>query len=579
MANPIVGVNDLATLYPNLAEEWDKEKNGGLVPESFCDDSTTVVFWRCPTCNGSWRKSIVFRTRKDNGCPYCGNRKVLPGFNDLATKHPDVVDMWLPEENGNVEASEVLYCSGAKYAWSCGSCGSRFTARIRHVVKHGCPECEDDSPKMKGKSLRQLYPQLADEWDEEKNGISADDFKPWGMANSELWWHCPTCGQSYQTKLANKLRNKGCPVCQGKVVVRGYNDIETLRPDVAGLWSDKNGDQKPWMYTTGSCQRAWFTCPECGEARHAIIFSVCNVSKLCRKCAGKKRSRDHIEKHGSLADRYPVLGRQWHRTLNGGVTPDMVSPCSDFDAYWYCEEHDFTWRAKVITRTQAKTIGSCPKCVADDKIRPEPGKSLKDLFPDLANEWDDDGNGDLRPEDFAPNSHMRVSWVCPKCKESYVKRISHRTVYGRGCECTLNKAASFPEKAVFYYVSMAYQDALPNRTPNERFGKMELDIYIPSIGVGIEYDGERWHQDSDKDERKDAVCLESGIVLIRVREPRCPKYERSPFHKEVERTDHSDEALDTCIRTVLRMIGAPDEIDVDTSKDRSAIRALLGDAS
>lgn len=583
--------DNITFTHRHLVDQWDYDQNVGISPEMFDANSTDVVFWKCPVCKGTWRKGIAFRAHKDNGCPYCNNRKVLKGFNDLATKHPEVAEMWLPENNGGVGADEVLYCEcGKKHTWYCKECDETFVETVRRVITRGCPKCRDKKrigkelakrskggkPRlMKNMTLREGYPHVADYWDEEKNGVSADEFKPWKKLDCEYWWHCPECNQSYLMRLGSKAYGSGCPVCQGKIVVRGYNDIETLRPDIVELWSDKNGDKKPWMYTTGSGQKAWFVCPECGEARYAVIAAVCKVSTLCKNCAGKLRSRMHIEKYGSLADRYPILEKQWHRTLNGGVTPDMVSPCSDFDAYWYCEKHDYTWHAKVVSRTQARAIGNCPKCVADDNRRPEPGKSLKDLFPDLAKEWDDDGNGSLRPEDFAPNSHMYVSWICPKCKEPYVKRISHRTVYGRGCECTFNKATSFPEKAVFYYVSMAYPDAMPNHTPNKNFGQMELDIYIPSLGVGVEYDGEYWHQESEKDERKDMICFINGITLIRIREPRCPKYELTVFYKEVVRADQSDDALDACIRRVLRMIDAPDTIDVDTVRDGNDIKALI----
>lgn len=36
------------------------------------------------------------------GCPYCAGRKVLPGFNDLASKSPDVAAQWNPALNGGL---------------------------------------------------------------------------------------------------------------------------------------------------------------------------------------------------------------------------------------------------------------------------------------------------------------------------------------------------------------------------------------------------------------------------------------------------------------------------------------------
>lgn len=50
---------------------------------------------------------------------------------------------------------------------------------------------------------------------------------------------------------------------------------------------------------------------------------------------------------------------------------------------------------------------------------------------------------------------------------------------------------------------------------------MELDIYIPSLNIGIEYDGDYWHSLPDmieRDHKKDSICKEKNIKLIRVKE-------------------------------------------------------------
>ena len=50
---------------------------------------------------------------------------------------------------------------------------------------------------------------------------------------------------------------------------------------------------------------------------------------------------------------------------------------------------------------------------------------------------------------------------------------------------------------------------------------MELDIYIPSIKVAIEYDGAFWHRSEkarEREERKFQQCQELGINLLRIKE-------------------------------------------------------------
>lgn len=49
---------------------------------------------------------------------------------------------------------------------------------------------------------------------------------------------------------------------------------------------------------------------------------------------------------------------------------------------------------------------------------------------------------------------------------------------------------------------------------------MELDIYIPSIKTGIEYDGIFWHKKEmlAREKKKYNLCKENGIRLFRIRE-------------------------------------------------------------
>lgn len=50
---------------------------------------------------------------------------------------------------------------------------------------------------------------------------------------------------------------------------------------------------------------------------------------------------------------------------------------------------------------------------------------------------------------------------------------------------------------------------------------MELDIFIPELNIGIEYDGDYWHNLPamiERDTKKDEICKQKQIHLIRIRE-------------------------------------------------------------
>ena len=74
---PKSGVNDLATLYPGLMEEWDFQKNVGLNPSQLLPGSGKRAWWKCSQCGHEWEAVIASRT-KGHGCPKCAKQKKRP---------------------------------------------------------------------------------------------------------------------------------------------------------------------------------------------------------------------------------------------------------------------------------------------------------------------------------------------------------------------------------------------------------------------------------------------------------------------------------------------------------------------
>ena len=138
----LAGENDLATLYPDIAAQWDGMKNGALRPSNVTAGSNRRVWWRCEKGH-SYRAMIAQRVQRGDGCPYCANRKVLPGFNDLATVQPLVAKQWHESLNGALTPEMVTTGSHKKAWWQC-SYGHVWKAAIYSragVQQCGCPVC------------------------------------------------------------------------------------------------------------------------------------------------------------------------------------------------------------------------------------------------------------------------------------------------------------------------------------------------------------------------------------------------------------------------------------------------------
>lgn len=86
-------------------------------------------------------------------------------------------------------------------------------------------------------------------------------------------------------------------------------------------------------------------------------------------------------------------------------------------------------------------------------------------------------------------------------------------------------STSFPEQAIYFYCKQFFPDAISRYKGISKTG-LELDIFIPSIRVGIEYDGLYFHNFpdvKDREKRKYEICKARGIKLIRIREGNVPE--------------------------------------------------------
>ena len=72
-----VGVNDLASLEPDIASEWHPTRNGSLSPKDFTQYSGKEVWWECEERH-EWPAPIASRTNMRSGCPSCAETGYRP---------------------------------------------------------------------------------------------------------------------------------------------------------------------------------------------------------------------------------------------------------------------------------------------------------------------------------------------------------------------------------------------------------------------------------------------------------------------------------------------------------------------
>ena len=253
------------------------------------------------------------------------------------------------------------------------------------------------------------------------------------------------------------------------------------------------------------------------------------------------------------------LMAEWNWERNKDITPSQLTLGSGKKVWWTCDKgHE--WQAPVNNRNKGR---GCPYCSGNIVLKGY--NDLQTINPTLAQEWNYEKNDNLKPEDFTANSGKKVWWRCSKGHE-WQAAISSRNA-GRGCPiCTSERNTSFPEYAIMYYLIKYDLDVIHSY----REKGYELDIYIPSRKIAIEYDGGLWHKNrTKKDLEKNFKCKKDGIKLYRIREGLPPLNDSSVDYIVQKSQKDLEKAIEVIFSEIIGV-----NIDIDLERDIIAIENL-----
>jgi very-short-patch-repair endonuclease len=203
-------------------------------------------------------------------------------------------------------------------------------------------------------SLAVTHSELAAQWDVEANGdLSPRHVTPGSY--TPAWWTCPL-GDSYQAAPAERVRGRGCPVCNGKQVT-SRNSLATCRPDIAAEYSPENPKTADQV-GVGTHAAAMWRCAACAHSWKASVTSRTRLGAGCPACAGKVATAT-----ANLAALHPAVAATWHPDRNKELRPDMLRPRSSKVVWWLCPACDNPFQGQVSERTIAKFLccGTCAR--------------------------------------------------------------------------------------------------------------------------------------------------------------------------------------------------------------------------
>jgi hypothetical protein len=196
---PIRGETDLATTHPDVAATLVDFQQSTEVSAG----SAKVLWWECPT--GHEYEARVFQQVRSRGCPHCApnNARVLPGFNDLATSHPEIARQLVDQEL----ATRLVAMSNRRLQWIC-DLGHDWTAQVSARAQgRGCPYCSNQKAWPGFNDLLTSHPGLAAELVQPELGAVL-----LAGSNRKVQWRC-TNGHVWTAKVNYRASGYGCPEC------------------------------------------------------------------------------------------------------------------------------------------------------------------------------------------------------------------------------------------------------------------------------------------------------------------------------------------------------------------------------
>ncbi len=417
----LVGNNDLATENPQLAAEWNYDKNQSVLPSQVTLHSNKIVWWKCSACGHEWRTKVNDRSN-GRGCPECAKEKrgksyqescLIRGENDLATCYPELVLEWDYAANDGKKPEDYTRNSGVKVWWRC-QLGHSWQATIKNRTARGsgCPYCAHKRAVSGKTDLQTRFPEIASQWDFEKNG----DLLPsmvLPFSNRKVWWKCER-GHSWQTKIETRVKqSSGCPVC----TLRSHTSF----PEQAILY-----------YLSKNCDVV-------GRARVAgweidVFLPRYNLGIEYDGIAYHARKPDIEREERKNADllRAGVELVRVKETKNQTDTTDSVVFFPYTQQYKYLNDALVRLFGLLSAKVGVDLSGDVDVIRDREEIQQqylysESKRNVCEAFPEVAAEWNYEKNGHLRPEFFSSGSQERVWWKCKVCGHEWQTAIGNRT--------------------------------------------------------------------------------------------------------------------------------------------------------
>lgn len=302
---------------------------------------------------------------------------------------------------------------------------------------------------------------------------------------------CPEHGEFWQTPVAH-VRGHGCPICSNKRRGKRTVNTENLIKKCMKVHNNKYTYENTEYINADT--KICVTCSVHGDF-YILPFHHLN-GQGCPKCKGKNFTQDEIitkfkKIHGDKYD--------YSKVIFNKIKEKVCIICPEHGEFWQTPQKHLNGQG-------------CPKC----GIKKRTENSVLDIktFTNRANIVHNyKYNYDL--VNFK-NLHSKIQIRCPK--HGFFEQIAYDHLNGHGCPICGQQTSNAENEITEFIKELGL--SVETRVRNIIY-PYELDIYIPSKNIAIEYDGLRWHSDQFKEDKnyhinKTELCEKQNIKLFHI---------------------------------------------------------------
>lgn len=320
------------------------------------------MIWICEKGH-EWKAAVSDRTRGSE-CPVCQNRKLLKGYNDLASLYPKIASEWDYERNNGKLPEDVIFSLGHHYHWRCSRNHTwSATAKSRTQNNTGCPKCNAYTQSSFPQEAVIFY--LSKAFNvaarEKVAGKELDAYLTDYKIGVEYdgWWH------SFDG-------------------VKDRDDSKNATMKEAGVSLYRIAESMHFNFDRSNQRIEYFYTKDCSSLKKPIDLLLrwlseetgVDCSGISVDCIRDRQSIDTQMNRGSLANSFGERSSkylvEWHPTKNRGLTPFQFTVFSGKRVWWKCSYCGCDWEASFADRSYSKGLG-CPLCsvrrAATDRCR------------------------------------------------------------------------------------------------------------------------------------------------------------------------------------------------------------------